>query len=111
MKNSSMKALGNRVAAATFFLLPAGTATAALSGIEGGMPTTAYPRILRIFIGSTVAAALCGLAALATDGGDKSLHPAPFLALAMLLAIAAACSFLSMLICLLTEAVVLWWKG
>jgi len=76
---------------------------------EGGMPTTAYPRLLRIFIGSTVAAALCGLAALAADG-DKSLHPAPFLAMATLLAIAAACAFLSMLMCLLTEVVTLWWR-
>ncbi|KAF1709621.1 hypothetical protein CSC73_06785 [Pseudoxanthomonas sacheonensis] len=76
---------------------------------EGGMPTTAYPRLLRIFIGSTVAAALCGLAALAADG-SKGLHPAPFLALATLLAIAAACAFLSMLTCLLTEAAVLWWR-
>lgn len=77
--------------------------------IEGDMPTTAYPRLLRIFIGSTTAAALCGLAALASDG-SKGLHPAPFLALATLLAIAAACAFLSMLTCLLTETIVLWWK-
>ncbi|MGH8025198.1 MAG: hypothetical protein ACREO0_00580 [Pseudoxanthomonas sp.] len=76
---------------------------------DGDMPATAYPRLLRIFIGSTIAAALCGLAALATDG-SKGLHPAPFLALATLLTIAAACAFLSMLMCLITEAIVLWWK-
>ena len=81
-------------------------AIVAQSGTESGMPTTAYPRLLRIFIGSTVAAALCGLAALVTDGG-KGLHPAPFLALATLSAIAAACAFLSMLTCLLMETTVL----
>ncbi|HEX7802478.1 MAG TPA: hypothetical protein VF471_06950 [Pseudoxanthomonas sp.] len=84
-------------------------AAVAQGGAEGDMPTSAYPRLLRIFIGSTIAAALCGLAALATDG-DKGLHPAPFLALATLLAIAAACAFLSMLTCLLAEAAALWWK-
>lgn len=108
MKNSSMKVPGNK-ATATFSFRPAKIAAAALSGTEGALPATAYPRLLRIFVGSTVAAALCGLAALAADG-DKGLHPAPFLALAVLLAIAAACAFLSMLTCLLTEAVVLWWK-
>lgn len=76
---------------------------------EGDTRGTAYPRLLRIFAGSTVAAALCGLAALATDG-SKGLHPAPFLALATLLAIAAACAFLSMLLCLSGEAVIRWWK-
>ena len=76
---------------------------------EGDMQVTAYPRLLRIFAGSTIVAALCGLAALATDG-SKSLHPAPFLALAALLAIAAACAFLSMLICLSGEAVIRWWR-
>lgn len=84
-------------------------ATIAQCVAESGMPTTAYPRLLRLFIGSTVVAVLCGLAALVTDG-DKGLHPAPFLALATLSAIAAACAFLSMLTCLLTEAAVLWWK-
>lgn len=79
------------------------------SGTEGGMPATAYPRLLRIFIASTVASALCGLAAVVVDGG-KGLHPAPFLALATLSAIAAACAFLSMLTRLLTEAAILWWK-
>ena len=76
---------------------------------EGGMPATAYPRLLRIFMGSAIAAALCGLAALAADG-YRGLHPAPFLALATLLAIAAACAFLSMLMGLLAETVVRWWK-
>jgi uncharacterized protein (DUF983 family) len=94
MNNSSMK-------------VPA--AASVRSGTEGRMPTTAYPRLLRTFVGSAVAAALCGLVALAADGG-KGLHPAPFLALATLLAIAAACAFLSMMACLLTEAAVLWWK-
>lgn len=108
MKNSSMKAPGDKTAA-SFCLRPAKIAAAALSGAEGDPSATAYPRLLRIFIGSTVAAALCGLAALVAEGG-KGLHPAPFLALAMLLALAAACAFLSMLTCLLTEAAVLWWK-
>lgn len=84
-------------------------AIVAQSGTESGMPTSAYPRLLRIFIGSTVAAALCGLAAVVTDGG-KGLHPAPFLALATLSAIAAACALLSMLTCPLTGTIVLWWK-
>lgn len=84
-------------------------AAIAQGGPEGGMPTSAYPRLLRVFIGSTVTAALCGLTALATDG-DKGLHPAPFLALATLLAIAAACAFLSMLACLLAEVALPWWK-
>lgn len=96
-------------ATATFSDRPAKITATALSGAEGDPPATAYPRLLRIFIGSTVTAALCGLAALAAEGG-KGLHPAPFLALAMLLALAAACAFLSMLTCLLTEAAVLWWK-
>jgi hypothetical protein len=81
----------------------------ARSVAEDGMPTTAYPRLFRIFIGSIVAAALCGLAALVVDG-SRGLHPAPFLALATLSAIAAACAFLAMLMRLLTEAAVLWWK-
>lgn len=76
---------------------------------EGDALNTAYPRLLRIFIGSATAAALCGLVALAADG-SKDLHPAPFLALATLLAIAAACAFLSMLMCLSGEAVVRWWR-
>ena len=84
-------------------------AAAAQRDTEGGTRETAYPRLLRIFVGSTVAAALCGLAALVAEGG-KSLHPAPFLALAALLAIAAACAFLSMLMCLLTQAAICWWK-
>lgn len=108
MKNSSMQVPGGK-AAASFSLRPAKIAATALSGAEGDPTATAYPRLLRIFIGSTVAAALCGLTALATEGG-KGLHPAPFLALATLLALAAACAFLSMLTCLLTEAAVLWWK-
>lgn len=108
MTNSSMKVPGNK-ATAIFSGRPAKNGAAALRGTEGGMPATAYPRLLRIFIGSTVAAALCGLVALASDGG-KGLHPAPFLALATLLSIAAACAFLSMLTCVLTAAVVLWWK-
>lgn len=69
----------------------------------------AYPRLFRIFAGSTLAAVLCGLAALATDGG-KGLHPAPFLALATLLAIAAACAFLFMLMHLSGDAVVRQWR-
>lgn len=77
--------------------------------IKGGLPNTAYPHLLRIFTGSIVAAALCGLAALATVG-DKGLHPAPFLALATLLAIAAAGAFLCMLMRLIGETVALWWK-
>lgn len=84
-------------------------AAVARSGTEDGMPPTAYPRLLRIFIGSTVAAASCGLAALVVDGG-KGLHPAPFLALATLSAIAAACVFLSMLMRLLAETAALWWR-
>lgn len=76
---------------------------------EGDTWMPAYPRLFRIFAGSTIAAVLCGLAALATDG-DKGLHPAPFLALATLLAIAAACTFLSMLMCLSGEAVIRWWR-
>lgn len=82
---------------------------------EGGGRTesdtriTAYPRFLRVFAGSTIASALCGLAALATDG-DKGLHPAPFLALATLLAIAAACAFLSMLTCLSGRAFIRRWR-
>jgi hypothetical protein len=84
-------------------------AAVAQGGAEGSMPSTAYPRLFRVFIGSTVAAALCGLAALVVDG-DKGLHPAPFLALATLSAIAAVSAFLSMLVCLLAENAVLWWK-
>ena len=76
---------------------------------EDDRQITAYPRLLRIFAGSTIVAALSGLAALATDG-SKSLHPAPFLALAALLAIAAVCAFLSMLMCLSGKAVVRWWR-
>lgn len=76
---------------------------------EGDAQVTAYPRLLRIFAGSTLAAALCGLAALAT-GADKGLHPAPFLALATLLAIAASGTFLSMLMCLSGETVIRWWR-
>ena len=76
---------------------------------EGDSRITAYPRLLRIFAGSTIAAALSGFTALATDG-SKSLHPAPFLALATLLAIAAACAFLSMLMCLSGEMVIRWWR-
>jgi hypothetical protein len=76
---------------------------------EGDTWMPAYPRLFRIFAGSTIVAVLCGLAALATDG-DKGLHPAPFLALATLLAIAAACAFLSMLMCLSGESVIRWWR-
>jgi hypothetical protein len=76
---------------------------------EGDPWRPAYPRLFRIFAGSTLAAVLCGFAALATDGG-KGLHPAPFLALATLLAITATCAFLSMLVCLLGEAVIRWWR-
>lgn len=76
---------------------------------EGDKWMPAYPRLFRIFAGSTIAAALCGLAALATEGG-KGLHPAPFLALATLLAIAAACAFLSMLMRLSGESAVRWWR-
>ena len=76
---------------------------------EGGMWAPAYPRLFRIFAGSSIAAVVCGLAALATDGG-RGLHPAPFLALATLLAIAAACAFLSMLMCLSGESVIRWWR-
>lgn len=108
MTNSNMKDSGDK-ATATFSFRSAKIAAAAPGDTGGGMPTTAYPRLLRIFIGSTVAAALCGLAALVTDGG-KGLHPAPFLALATLLAIAAGAAFLSMLTCLLTETFVVWWK-
>jgi hypothetical protein len=107
MKNSSMEVPGNPTVddgehASTDRSAVGATRT------EGDMPT-AYPRLLRTFMGSTVAAALCGLAALAVDG-DKGLHPAPFLALGTLSAVAAACVFLSMLMCLLTEAAVLWWR-
>lgn len=76
---------------------------------EGDTWMPAYPRLFRVFAGSTIAAVLCGLAALATDG-DRGLHPAPFLALATLLAIAAACAFLSMLLCLSGETVIRWWR-
>jgi hypothetical protein len=76
---------------------------------EDGVPNTAYPGLLRIFAGATVAAALCGLAALAAED-SKSLHPAPFLALATLLAVGAAIAFLSMLTCLVGKAAMLWWK-
>ena len=78
-------------------------------GTESDTRITAYPRLLRVFAGSTIAAALCGLTALATDG-DKGLHPAPFLVLATLLAIAATCAFLSMLMCLSGEALIRWWR-
>ena len=70
-------------------------------------PNTAYPRLLRFFAGSSVAAAACGLAALATTA-SKGLHPAPFLALATLLAGAAACAFISLLVCLTGEMIILW---
>lgn len=108
MTNLSMKDSGDK-ATATFSFRSAKIAAAAPAATEGDMPASAYPRLLRIFTGSTAAAVLCGLAALVTDGG-KSLHSAPFLAPAALSAIAAACAFLSMLTCLLTETTVLWWK-
>lgn len=108
MTNSNIKGSGDK-ATATFSFRSAKIPAAAPGGTEGDMPTSVYPRLLRIFIASTVAAALCGLAAVATDGG-KGLHPAPFLALATLSAIAAACAFFSMLMCLLTKTTVLWWK-
>jgi hypothetical protein len=76
---------------------------------EGDPWMPAYPRLFRIFSGSTLAAILCGLAALATDGG-KGLHPAPFLALATLLTIAATCAFLSMLMHLSGDAVIRRWR-
>ena len=76
---------------------------------EGDPWMPAYPRLFRIFVGSTLAAVLCGFAALATHGG-KGLHPAPFLALATLLAIAAAGAFLSMLMHLSGDAVVRRWR-
>ena len=69
----------------------------------------AYPRLFRIFAGSTLAAVLCGLAALATYG-DKGLHPAPFLALATLLALTGVCTFFSMLVCLAGETAIRWWR-
>lgn len=70
-------------------------------------PNNAYPRLLRAFAGSSLAAAVCGLAAVAADG-DKGLHPAPFVAMGTLLAIAAACSFLVMLTCLTAQAIQRW---
>ena len=84
-------------------------AAAQTIGVDA-VPTSSYPRLLRVFAGSSVAAGLCGLAALAANG-DKGLHPAPFLALATLLAIAATGAFVSMLVCLVTETAVRWWKS
>ena len=66
--------------------------------------TSAYPRLLRIFIGSIVVAILCGFTAVATEG-SKGLHPAPFLTLAALCVAGALFAFIAMLIGLLAEAV------
>jgi len=68
-----------------------------------------YPRLFRVFAGSIVAAVLSAIAALASYG-DKGLHPAPFIALATLLTAAAAGAFSAMLVRLVTEAAVRWWK-
>lgn len=84
-------------------------AAVALGEDRRGNAGVPYPRLFRLFVGSTVAAALCGLAALASYG-DKGLHPAPFIALATLLTFAAAGAFVSMLACLLAKAAVSWWK-
>lgn len=75
-----------------------------------GMPAaTAYPRLLRIFFAGIALAALCGLAALATQG-STDLHPAPFLVLAMLSAIAAFFAFAVMLLCVAGSVAIAWWR-
>lgn len=74
-----------------------------------GASPIAYPGLFRIFAGSIVVAALCGFAAVATEGG-KGLHPAPFLALATLCAIAAAFAFIAMLMHLTGEAILIRWR-
>lgn len=76
---------------------------------RNGASPTAYPRLLRIFTGSIVVAVLCGFAALATEG-SKGLHPAPFLALTTLCAIAAVLAFIAMLMRLIGEAILVQWK-
>jgi len=68
--------------------------------------TSAYPRLLRVFTASLVVAILCGFTAVATEG-SKGLHPAPFLTLAALCLASALLAFLSMLVGLLAECVLL----
>lgn len=77
--------------------------------IKAETPTTAYPRLFRVFVWSLVAAMLCGFVAITTQGA-KGLHPAPFLVLAMLCAAAAVLAFVAMLLHLLGALMLSWWQ-
>lgn len=77
--------------------------------IKAETPTTAYPRLFRVFVWSLVAAMLCGFVAIAAQSA-KGLHPAPFLALALLCAVAAVLAFIGMLLHLLVALMFSWWK-
>ena len=72
-------------------------------------PTTAYPRLFRVFVGSLVAAVVSGFVAIAIQG-TKGLHPAPFLVLATLCAAAGVLAFVIMLLHLLGALMLSWWK-
>ncbi|MET0893733.1 MAG: hypothetical protein ABWY01_09240 [Pseudoxanthomonas sp.] len=79
-------------------------------GPDRPVPTIAYPRLFRLFVTAIVLPLLCALAALATQG-DKDLHPAPFIALALLSTGVAVLAFAMMLLRVAGGAAVAWWKG
>ncbi|MEO6517525.1 MAG: hypothetical protein ABIO17_00830 [Pseudoxanthomonas sp.] len=64
----------------------------------------AYPGLFRLFAAAIVLALLCGMAAAATQS-SKALHPAPFIALGLLSAIAAPLAFACMLLRVAASAI------
>ncbi|NDK37905.1 hypothetical protein DT603_03510 [Pseudoxanthomonas gei] len=78
-------------------------------GYDDQVPTIAYPRLFRLFIAAIVLPLLCALAAVASQG-DKGLHPAPFIALALLSTVVAILVFAVMLLRAAADAAAGWWK-
>ena len=69
----------------------------------------AYPGLFRLFAAAIVLALLCGLAAAATHS-STALHPAPFIALGMLSALAALIAFACMLLRATASAILGRWQ-